>query len=671
MDIQQVLKDNTQLKQVLLFLYGYQTQEEQLSESTVEQNGVGFNMIDATILSSFAEQIIAGRDLSEKQYNLARLRLGKYQRQLDSGAWQSIVIPTVTHVNGAKSKYADVTVDFQGQEQRLADMLRKPKIAGGEKVTGVLDIDPNNGGLMFTPNVYPSKQIKSAGFTSYTGGAWHQYHPKVYQTVVDDVRKLFGNITVTNAVTQALQPKPILSLPEWVDTAMFASLFEYQKQAIQIVASSERMLLALAPRLGKSVVTIIAANMLRKKRILIISPLSLLQDWARKIARWSFGDKASIVYKKNLLVPGAKWTITNYDTTRLHTATFYEQWDLIIIDESLLIKNRKAKRTEVVKQVVLNSKVPHVWMLSGKPFAKLYADLWAQFNILDPVRFSSYWKFAERYCIREENQWSKYNLVGNQPDGAQRIKEDYKDIYFSLLAEDVLDLPPLEPENLGVRMSKRQDKLYKQMEDEFLAEIGDDESIFAGNVLTQMLRLNQIASNPLLLGGPDDSAKWEAAIEMLQYEPHPVIIWTNYIKTAEELRARLMSKEWAVALLTGATPQSERDQIVQDFQNDRIDVLVAHPAVGKYGLDLYNAKAVIYLERDYNTDNYYQSLNRVRQVQQKVAPHIVHLLSERVEGGDTIDHVVDMVLRTSTDETKKLTAGRLKSMLLEKSNGQV
>lgn len=63
-------------------LYELQTADEQISQTTTNVNGVGFNGTDATILSSFAEQINKGRTLSPKQLAIAFKKLPKYNRQV-------------------------------------------------------------------------------------------------------------------------------------------------------------------------------------------------------------------------------------------------------------------------------------------------------------------------------------------------------------------------------------------------------------------------------------------------------------------------------------------------------------------------------------------------------------------------------------------------------------
>lgn len=70
------------LTRALVAIFKRQTAYEQQAERTQDLNGVGFNGVDAEILSSFAKQVLQGRTLSEKQIALARKKMPKYSRQL-------------------------------------------------------------------------------------------------------------------------------------------------------------------------------------------------------------------------------------------------------------------------------------------------------------------------------------------------------------------------------------------------------------------------------------------------------------------------------------------------------------------------------------------------------------------------------------------------------------
>lgn len=66
----------------LLKIYEFQTEAEQRVGETTEDNGVGFSGCDAHILSSFADQIKAGRQMSAKQMEMIYKKMPRYSRQI-------------------------------------------------------------------------------------------------------------------------------------------------------------------------------------------------------------------------------------------------------------------------------------------------------------------------------------------------------------------------------------------------------------------------------------------------------------------------------------------------------------------------------------------------------------------------------------------------------------
>ena len=63
-------------------MYQYQTADEQATETTGHNNGVGFNGMDAPILSKFAVWFNTNGWLSPKQAEVSRKKLRKYAGQL-------------------------------------------------------------------------------------------------------------------------------------------------------------------------------------------------------------------------------------------------------------------------------------------------------------------------------------------------------------------------------------------------------------------------------------------------------------------------------------------------------------------------------------------------------------------------------------------------------------
>lgn len=68
----------------LLRIYSLQTADEQISQQTSHNNSVGFSGVDATILSSFADQVNRGRTLSPKQMAIVFKKMPRYWRQIST-----------------------------------------------------------------------------------------------------------------------------------------------------------------------------------------------------------------------------------------------------------------------------------------------------------------------------------------------------------------------------------------------------------------------------------------------------------------------------------------------------------------------------------------------------------------------------------------------------------
>jgi hypothetical protein len=75
-------KSDAWLLRGLMVIYGFQTESEKAAQQTAEDNGMGFNGLDAEILSSFAEQYQRRGFLTPKQIDLARRKMVKYAGQL-------------------------------------------------------------------------------------------------------------------------------------------------------------------------------------------------------------------------------------------------------------------------------------------------------------------------------------------------------------------------------------------------------------------------------------------------------------------------------------------------------------------------------------------------------------------------------------------------------------
>lgn len=710
----------------LLVMYQNQEIDEQLMGATVHENGIGFNGVDAPFGTSLAQQLLAGSELSTNQLNAAYKMLGKYHKQLaqhlnfqeypddpkaqkddaegilDIREKELIFIPRVYPSNQVKEHgfrwdgknkfwYASFTPErvaavnklFKNvtQTPTLVATIGKPQVEekpnSWEQAPGWLQIIDDT--LWFIPMTYPTSQIKKEGWQYRDMGkrkkAWRN---TVAPENVYWLQQHFPEVNFHPNVIKWMTQLNTLEINPC--TAEIPEMFDFQREGASFLAQQPRAMLSFAPGLGKTLTSIAAARCADSYNILVVAPLTLLRNWQKEVKRWDSEAVAYIWhrdidrdYRDGANMGKRVYCITNYETLVKYQDELVELgFDTMIADETIMIKNRKAKRTQAVQEVAKH--IERVWELTGSPASRYLDDMYSQLQALDPKRFSSYWRFADRYCEIEKDQWGS-RIVANKPQATTWLKRDLADVYHARTQEQVLDLPDWIFETVQVEMTAEQDRFYDEIQSELIAEIsGMDDSVklTVSNVLAMITRLIQAASNPMLIqkevdgvayAGPDTSGKWDALKEQLEFHELPAIIWVNFINTGKYVAGMLEQEGYRVAMLTGATASNERQDIVERFQNGELDIIVAHPTVGKFGLTLTRARTAIYLERSYNGDDYFQSLHRFRRIGTTQRPVVVHLLSTRLDGQDTVDHVIDAVLNYRTQTARSLTAGDFRTLI--------
>jgi SNF2 family DNA or RNA helicase len=435
-------------------------------------------------------------------------------------------------------------------------------------------------------------------------------------------------------------PKLIVHLgkhPKW------GEMKDFQREAITFLCQSHLRgsMICLSPGLGKTAVSILAAQSYGFKRVLVIAPLTLLRTWVREIKMWG-GQAANIIHGLSDLLASAifnpLWTVTNYDSVVRHPEEFNQGWDLVILDESILVKNRSAKRTKVLKSVTASA--TKVWALSGSPTSRYLDDLFAQFQILLPKMFTSYWRFAEEYCYVVRDQWG-WNVVGSRQN--IDMQKEFEDIMFVRSMDDVIDLPKELQETIELDLLPAQKYVYNKILKEFKIELASGDTLSVPNRMAQLVRLQQVVSNlqTLDLSADDISIKFDCIEELLETEraEPPVLIWTHWIDTGRALRDRL-SKHWSVALIFSDTPPEERQAVIDMFQGGKIQVLIISIGTGKYGITLTNANSIIYCDRSWDADAVFQSSFRVRRIGLDHSPVVFSLQCP----GTTDDLVTDNLI---------------------------
>jgi SNF2 family DNA or RNA helicase len=294
-------------------------------------------------------------------------------------------------------------------------------------------------------------------------------------------------------------------------------------------------------------------------------------------------------------------------------------------------------------------------ILTGSPITKSPMDLFSQCNFLaeKALGFNSYFAFQARYANVQKRTMGHRSF--QQIVGYRRLDElsEKLDKFSSrVLKVDCLDLPVKVYTRREVPLTPEQTKLYMQMKKLALAKLQSGELATTASVLTQIMRLQQICCGHLQ---PDDgeiqSVKSNRLNELLDITEEfqgKAIIWATYTHDIQQIADALRDRfgPESVATYYGATPQDERQEIVDTFQqkDSPLRFFVGQPKTGGYGITLTEANTVIYYSNSYDLEIRLQSEDRAHRIGQKNKVTYVDLVSP-----GTIDEKILGALRSKID----------------------
>jgi SNF2 family DNA or RNA helicase len=195
-------------------------------------------------------------------------------------------------------------------------------------------------------------------------------------------------------------------------------------------------------------------------------------------------------------------------------------------------------------------------------------------------------------------------------------------------------------------LEENQARLYAAFRDQLRAEVTQDGITLvdeAEAILKRLLRLVQIASNPLLVdekyeGTPAKLPQLLSLVEKITAAGSKVIVWTSFTDNADWLAEQLAS--YGVAKVHGKLAIDNRNAALARFKAEgECKILVATPGSAKEGLTLTVANYAIFYDRSFSLDDYLQSQDRIHRISQTQTCYIYNLVAR-----NSIDEWVDALL---------------------------
>jgi SNF2 family DNA or RNA helicase len=362
---------------------------------------------------------------------------------------------------------------------------------------------------------------------------------------------------------------------------------------VDALLTEKKMLVWIPPGMGKTSLVIEALSNLLPQSVLILAPLSLHTWWHR-----------------NLEFCPHTATVESYDSsyTEVHAK-------VLVCDESILIKNRKTQRYQRLFRWVEQNKPEYIWLLSGNPISKYADDLWAQLHLLYPRKYRSYWRFVAEHCLMYQDQWGVH--IYDNKSSLEELKSLPHVLYSDTIYPDskVPDLQFYEHKveiDAGTWEVCRQ--AYKQL---VLA------SQRLPNAMAATIRINQLLSDPQILGQNLPRCKVEYLSRWLQTAEKPVVVFTSY---KIDLEKRMEAVPGKKLFLHGDVPPESRQFIVDRINRGEVDVAFFTPGVGRFGFSLPDVPNLVFLDLPLIYDHFFQAVYRVRRLGSSRDLNRIHIL---------------------------------------------
>lgn len=428
--------------------------------------------------------------------------------------------------------------------------------------------------------------------------------------------------------------------------------------------------------LGKTVQVLAFLEKLRKTnkyaRVLLIVPASLLGNWQKETEK--FAPQMPLVI---LHGGGAKklGEFVSQDNTFLTITTYgmavrieelgHIVWDCLILDEAQAIKNPLTKQTKRIKALPSKMRIA----MTGTPIENDLTNLWSLFDFLNKGLLGSSAEF-HTYCKSLEEH----------PEGYAKLKKMVSPFMLRRVKTDkniISDLPDKLERIEYVSLSKKQTVLYRKYVSELADKIGELSGMERrGLVLASLIKLKQICNHPdQYLGQETYDEKESGKFEMLRdicetiYEKREsVLVFTQFKEITaclDEFLAGIFHRRGFV--LTGATPVSRRNEMVDAFQGEKyVPYMILSVKAGGTGLNLTKASHVIHFDRWWNPAVENQATDRAYRIGQKNRVMVHKLVCK-----GTIEEKIDEMIESKKELAANVIGSSGENWITEMSNEEL
>jgi superfamily II DNA or RNA helicase len=432
--------------------------------------------------------------------------------------------------------------------------------------------------------------------------------------------------------------------------------YEYQQRDInKLVANDGTGIIATQVGGGKTLIAIETAKALGTKTNLVIAPKGThKRAWERTIRmqipeadiQWldsSYMGRQSLNKLANN-VPG--WYIISPEFFR----KFGWRWispDLAIFDEAHRASNRKSKTAIMLHTLKAKRRIAMSGTIAGNNIDGMWSILkW----VYPEIAGNSYWKWVEEYCETRIDYFAGRVVMGERQSGL--IVNSIPCYIRHLKRENCCEfhpegidyqLPKMQTVVRTVKLSREQRSIYKTMETDFVAWLGDNPLVVEVPISLRV-RLRQITlgtptisdDGEVIFATDTKSSKLDELFDIIKDSSNGerMLILTHSQKFAKVTTQRLQGAGFDAVEWSGSTPQKFRDGYLEDFIAGKIQFIVAVISAIGEGTDglQESCSTVVWLSKDDNALLNEQAAGRLDRQGQKQS-----VLSYEIIAEDTYD----------------------------------
>jgi len=404
----------------------------------------------------------------------------------------------------------------------------------------------------------------------------------------------------------------------------------FQKAGIAYAQDRDDVLIADDMGLGKTIQALGIVNADETiQNVLVVCPASLKINWQREAEKWLVRDMPVTVINgtKKKTMPDGGVVVMNYDILSKHRPWIDTiLWDLIVYDESHMLKNGKSLRSKKAlgfwhrdpEKRIAPIKARRRVFLTGTPILNRPSELWTTVHSLAPEQFPSWKQFVQRYCAAYEGRWG-WDVSG--ASNLDELQDKLRSLFMvrRLKADVLTELPPKMRQVIVFPAKQsiiRREKKYAATLKDVLGEVSVPPIAFE--------KMSKARHESAL-------DKVDAAVEHIVAvleEQNKVVVFCHHRDVLARLVAALAA--YNPVKLQGGDSAADKQAAVDRFQTDPgCGVFVGSIQAAGVGITLTAASLAVFVELDWTPGIMTQAEDRLHRIGTEGSVLIQHLVFDQ------------------------------------------